>query len=72
MDVLAFLRQHEPILKERFKIASICIFGSYARGEERTESDVDVQFHFKQGKKPLNSTWMHLLSRRGIRKRLTG
>lgn len=51
MDVLALLRQHEPILKERFKIASIGIFGSYARGEERIDSDVDVLVTFQTGQK---------------------
>jgi len=51
MDVLSLLRQNEPILKERFGIATIGIFGSYVRGEERVDSDVDVLVTFQRGKK---------------------
>ncbi|MCX6681428.1 MAG: nucleotidyltransferase family protein [Methanoregula sp.] len=49
MDALALLRQHEPIIKKRFGVAKIGIFGSYARGEERPESDVDVLVQFRNG-----------------------
>nr|WP_319539085.1 nucleotidyltransferase family protein [uncultured Methanospirillum sp.] len=51
MDPLPLLRQHEAILKERFGIATIGIFGSYVRGEERVDSDVDVLVTFQSGKK---------------------
>jgi len=51
MDALALLRQHEPVIKKRFGVAKIGIFGSYARGEERPESDVDVLVVFKKGEK---------------------
>ena len=49
MDALALLRQHEPILKKRFGVAKIGIFGSFVRGEERPESDVDVLVTFRKG-----------------------
>ena len=49
MDALALLRQHEPILKKRFGVANIGIFGSFVRGEERPESDVDVLVTFRKG-----------------------
>jgi len=49
MDVLTLLRQHEPILKERFGVMSVGIFGSFVRGEERPESDVDVLVVFNEG-----------------------
>jgi len=51
MDALALLRQHEPIIKKRFGVAKIGIFGSYARGEERPESEVDVRVVFRKGEK---------------------
>jgi len=47
MDVLALLREHEPVLKQRFGVAKIGIFGSFVRGEERPESDVDVLVTFR-------------------------
>ena len=49
MDALSLLRQHEPILKKRFGVAKIGIFGSFVRGEERPESDVDVLVTFRKG-----------------------
>ena len=38
-----------PLLRERFGVARIGIFGSTARGEERPESDVDVLVEFAPG-----------------------
>ena len=49
MDALALLREHEPELKKRFGVATIGIFGSFIRGEERPESDVDVLVTFREG-----------------------
>ncbi len=51
MNALALLRQHESILKKRFGVAKIGIFGSFVRGEERSDSDVDVLVTFRKGQK---------------------
>ena len=51
MDVIALLRQHEPILKERFGVRKIGVFGSFARGEDRPDSDVDLLVVFRKGQK---------------------
>ena len=51
MDVLELLRQAEPVLKKRYGVAKIGIFGSFVRGEERMESDVDVLVSFRKGQK---------------------
>lgn len=40
------LRQHLPELRERYKIKSLGMFGSYVRGEERKRSDLDVLVEF--------------------------
>ena len=40
------LKRFKPILKEKFKVKEIGIFGSYVRGEESEESDVDVLVEF--------------------------
>jgi hypothetical protein len=48
MNVLALLRQATPDLKKRFGVAKIGIFGSYIRGEERPDSDVDVLVLFRK------------------------
>ena len=49
MNVLTLLRQHEAILEERFGVKRIGIFGSFVRGEERQDSDVDVLVVFQKG-----------------------
>lgn len=35
-------------MKKRFNVKSIGLFGSYARGEERDESDVDILVEFSK------------------------
>jgi uncharacterized protein len=36
------LQELKPVLKERFKVETIDIFGSYARGEQTEKSDLDI------------------------------
>ena len=36
------LKSRMPLLKRRYKVSKIGIFGSYARGEQKRASDVDV------------------------------
>ncbi len=55
MDVISVLKLHEPILKKQFGVAKIGIFGSFARGEERPDSDVDVLVTFRKGKETFNN-----------------
>ncbi|WXG47226.1 MAG: nucleotidyltransferase family protein [Candidatus Atabeyarchaeum deiterrae] len=40
------LRELLPILRERFSIKRIGIFGSYVRGEQRRGSDLDILVDF--------------------------
>jgi predicted nucleotidyltransferase len=55
MDALALLRNAEPELKKRFGVAKIGIFGSYIRGEERPDSDVDVLVLFRKGEETFDN-----------------
>lgn len=41
-QALAFLRDHKAILKQRFGVADIALFGSTARGEAAADSDMDI------------------------------
>lgn len=38
----SLLRQELPLLSQRFHVKSLGLFGSYARGEQRPDSDLDI------------------------------
>ena len=42
VEVLALLREHKPILAERFGVGALALFGSTARDEARPDSDIDI------------------------------
>ena len=44
--VLAQLREHLPVLTERFGVQRLRLFGSVARGTARDNSDIDVLVAF--------------------------
>ena len=44
--VLALLREHLPVLRERFGVQHLRLFGSMARDAARADSDVDVLVDF--------------------------
>ncbi|MDD3007201.1 MAG: nucleotidyltransferase family protein [Candidatus Pacebacteria bacterium] len=46
---VSWLEEVLPLLRERFGVARIGIFGSFARGEDRPESDVDILVEFAPG-----------------------
>lgn len=41
-EVLNDIKKNKPELKKRFNVKRIGIFGSYARGDYRKDSDLDV------------------------------
>ncbi|TKJ44224.1 nucleotidyltransferase [candidate division TA06 bacterium B3_TA06] len=47
-EIKATLRRHKPLLREKFKVNQIGVFGSYAKGEESQASDVDILVEFNQ------------------------
>ena len=42
MDILAKLQKVKDELKQEFGIEEFALFGSYARGEEKEDSDIDI------------------------------
>ena len=55
MDPLRLLRQHEHEMKTRFGVAASGIFGSFVRGEEQADSDVDVLVSFRKGQETFDN-----------------
>jgi predicted nucleotidyltransferase len=55
MDALALLRKHEEQIRYQYGVFRIGIFGSFIRGEERPDSDVDVLVEFKEGQETFNN-----------------
>ena len=41
-EILSLLSQNKSDLENRFKVRRMALFGSYARGDQRSDSDVDV------------------------------
>jgi predicted nucleotidyltransferase len=48
MDVIDILRRHEEEIKKRFGVKRIGLFGSFARGEQKDTSDVDILVEFEE------------------------
>ena len=46
-EVYSFMKSIKPDLKERFDVKNLGVFGSYARGQTKRGSDLDllVEFH---------------------------
>lgn len=48
MTFLNVLRQQKKSLAERYGVESLEIFGSYVRGEQKPDSDLDVLVTFRE------------------------
>lgn len=42
------LKKHKPELIKKYNIRQIGVFGSYARGEEKQSSDLDIMVDFEK------------------------
>jgi uncharacterized protein len=47
-DIKAKLESLKPLLKERYQVETVGFFGSYAHGEQKKKSDLDVLVEFSQ------------------------
>jgi uncharacterized protein len=45
-EILKRLREHKGELQQKFPVKDIALFGSYARGEQTPESDIDLLVEF--------------------------
>ena len=56
-EVKRIINIYRKELEEKFKVKNIAIFGSYARGEQTPQSDIDIIVEFK---KPVGMLFIHL------------
>lgn len=49
--ILNKLKKLKPILKEKFKIEKIALFGSFATGKNTENSDIDLLIEYKKSDK---------------------
>lgn len=47
-QIIAILRQHLPEISRKYKISYLGIFGSYVRGEQKPDSDLDILVGFEE------------------------
>jgi predicted nucleotidyltransferase len=46
-DIEAKLKENKDLLNERFNVTEIGIFGSFVRGEQKENSDLDILVEFE-------------------------
>ncbi len=47
-EIKGKISEYKEVIKEKYKIKEIGIFGSYARGEENKSSDIDIYIEFEE------------------------
>ena len=52
-QILSFISQNKKMLRDRYHITRIGLFGSYARGEQKDTSDIDLLIEFEENTQDL-------------------
>lgn len=55
MNVLEILKKHEADIRRKYRVKKIGVFGSFARGEGKEGSDIDVLIEFEDGHKTFDN-----------------
>ena len=48
-DIKQRLRHYKPFIQQKYHVTQLGIFGSYVRGDQTKDSDVDVLVEFEPG-----------------------
>jgi uncharacterized protein len=52
-QILTFLTQNKKLFRDKYHICRIGLFGSYARGEQNNNSDLDLLVEFEENTQDL-------------------
>ena len=52
-QILSFIAQNKNLFREKFHIVRIGLFGSYARGDQKVDSDIDLLVEFEENTQDL-------------------
>ena len=52
-QILTFLSQNKKLFRDKYHIVRIGLFGSYARGEQNSNSDIDLLVEFEENTQDL-------------------
>ena len=52
-QILTFLSQNKKLFRDNYHIVRIGLFGSYARGEQNSNSDIDLLVEFEENTQDL-------------------
>ncbi|MFZ3058649.1 MAG: nucleotidyltransferase family protein [Candidatus Methanoperedens sp.] len=47
-EIKKIIKNQKPILREKYSVRQVGIFGSYVRGEQKKKSDVDILVEFEK------------------------
>jgi len=47
-EIKQILEKEKPYLEQKFGVSSIGLFGSYVRGEQKKDSDIDILVEFNK------------------------
>lgn len=54
-EIISYLKQNMTLLNEKFGVTRVGIFGSFARGEQSAESDIDMVVEMEKDRKNIHS-----------------
>ncbi len=54
-DILNYLELNKTDIKNRFGVIKIGLFGSFARGEQKADSDIDIAIEIEKDKKNIHN-----------------
>jgi len=55
VEIIEYLKAHKVEFSKKFNIEKIALFGSYARGDETKNSDIDILIELKSNTKNVYS-----------------